>query len=397
MTTEACPFSGLSGLDSREMMTIQNNLKRNNTERITVKKTIGSLKKTFRQICDKELPLDHLVFLYTAAAGIIMSTLGLSYNMLAGLGIFSLPVLVLYLVLTLSCVLYSIIKEHWYGAAVIVIGVSTFLMIPFLWFTIGGATGSTAPIMLTAGLCIAIVFKGAVRTAMLAAEAVMLVAFVALEYHIPNIIIAYPDRTSHYSDLAFGLAMSLMVNSILAYTVMDQYARVRDQKTQLAHQLELLSLTDALTGLYNRRFLSTSIDEEMHRAYKTGSQLTLCMLDIDRFKVINDTYGHEYGDDVLINIARIMRAKLTKGEIFGRYGGEEFVVLFPGKTPSEALPTVQALADSIRTHTWKHGKPVTVSGGMSAYVKGFSYSEFVDDADKNLYRAKREGRNRIIL
>jgi PleD family two-component response regulator len=72
-------------------------------------------------------------------------------------------------------------------------------------------------------------------------------------------------------------------------------------------------------------------------------------------------------------------------------------VLFPGKTPTEALPTIQALADSIRTYAWKHNKPVTVSGGLSAYVKGFSYSEFIDAADKNLYRAKGEGRDRVIL
>ena len=103
------------------------------------------------------------------------------------------------------------------------------MLIPFLWFTIGGATGSTVPFMLTGGLCIALVFKGAVRTCMLTMEAIMLVAFIALEYHFPDIIIPYSTRTEHYSDLAFGVTMSLLVNSILAYTVMGHYARVRDE------------------------------------------------------------------------------------------------------------------------------------------------------------------------
>jgi diguanylate cyclase (GGDEF)-like protein len=165
---------------------------------------------------------------------------------------------------------------------------------------------------------------------------------------------------------------------------------------QAGGKLVRLSLTDALTGLYNRRFLSASIDEEMRLAYDTGSQLTLCILDIDHFKEVNDTYGHEYGDEVLFNIAQIMEASLTDGEIFGRYGGEEFVILFPGKTPAEALPTVRALGDHVRTHGWSHGKPVTLSGGLSSYVKGISYSNFVEAADKNLYIAKREGRDRII-
>ncbi len=377
---------------------MQNNLKRieDNKESTASQTTIGLFKRTFQQIYNKELPLDHLVFLYTAGAGIFMSIFGLGYNILEGLGIFTLPVLISYLVLTISSVLYSIVKKRWYGAAVIVIGTSVFFLIPFLWFTIGGATGPTASLMLTGGLCIAIVFKGAVRTSMLAMEAIMLIAFIALEYHFPDIFIPYPTRTSHYSDLAFGLTMSLVVNSILAYTVVGQYARVRDEKTRLVRRLECLSLTDALTGLNNRRFLSASIDEEMRRAYDTGSRLTLCILDIDHFKEINDTYGHEYGDDVLFNIAQIMKASLTEGEIFGRYGGEEFVVLFPGKNPTEVLPAVRALSDHVRTHSWSHGKPVTLSGGLSSYVRGTSYSDFIEAADKNLYHAKREGRDRII-
>jgi diguanylate cyclase (GGDEF)-like protein len=276
------------------------------------------------------------------------------------------------------------------------VGVSVFFLIPFLWFTIGGVTGSTAPMMLTGGLCIALVFRGAVRTGMLVAEAIMLVAFVALEYHFPDIVIHYSSRSEHFGDMAFGLTMSFVANTILAFTVKEQYARVRDEKTRLVRRLERLSLTDALTGLYNRRFLSASIDEEMRLAYDTGSQLTLCILDIDHFKEVNDTYGHEYGDEVLFNIAQIMEASLTDGEIFGRYGGEEFVILFPGKTPAEALPTVRALGDHVRTHGWSHGKPVTLSGGLSSYVKGISYSNFVEAADKNLYIAKREGRDRII-
>ncbi|MGI6349027.1 MAG: GGDEF domain-containing protein [Eubacteriales bacterium] len=377
-------------------MVSQNNLNRKNEESIAVKTVISSLKKTIRQVYKKELPLDHLVFLYTAAAGILMSIFGLGYNMAMGLGIFTLPVLILYLATTLSSVLYSVVTQRWYGAAVIILGSSTFLLVPFLWFTIGGATGPTSALMLTCGLCIAIVFKGAVRNSMLIVEAILLVAFVALEYHFPDIVILYPDRTAHYSDLAFGLTMSLIVSSILAFTVMTEYARVQDEKMRLVFRLERLSLTDALTGLYNRRFLSASIDEEMRRACDTGSQLTLCILDLDHFKAINDTYGHDYGDDVLVNVAQIMNASLTEGEIFGRYGGEEFVVLFPGKTPAEALPTVQALGERMRTHAWSHGKPVTISGGLSGYVSGISYSDFIKTADENLYRAKREGRDRMV-
>lgn len=361
-----------------------------------VQRTISLLKKTLQQVYNKELPLDHLVFLYAAGAGIFLSIFGLGYNMLIGIGIFTLPVLAIYLTVIIVSVLYSIVKNRWYGAAVIVLGFSAFVLLPFLWFTIGGVTGTTAPMMFTCGICIAIVFKGAVRTVMLTMEAVMLFVFIALEYHFPDIIIPYANRTEHYADLAFGVTMSFIVNCILVYTVVGEYMKVQNEKTCLVRRLEVLSLTDALTGLYNRRFLSASIDEEMRRAYDTGSQLTLCILDIDHFKNINDTYGHECGDEVLFNIAQIMKAYLTEGEIFGRYGGEEFVLLFPGKTPMAALPRIRRLCDYIREHEWSHGKPVTMSGGLSSYTKGISYSDFIDAADKNLYRAKREGRDRVV-
>ncbi|MGI6071517.1 MAG: GGDEF domain-containing protein [Lachnospiraceae bacterium] len=377
---------------------MQNNLdKTEDNAESAAKQTITDLlKTTFRQVYNKELPLDHLIFLYTAAAGVFMSIFGLGYNMLKGIGMFTLPVLLVYLTLNISSTLYSIVKKRWYGAAVIVVGSSVFLLIPFLWFTAGGATGTTAAMMFTGGICIAIVFKGALRNVMLAMEAIMLLAFIVLEYHFPDIVTPYINRTEHYSDLAFGLTMSFVVNAVLVYTVMGQYVKARDEKTRLVSRLERLSLTDALTGLYNRRFLAASIDDEMRKAYDTGSRLTLCILDIDHFKVINDTYGHEYGDEVLFNIGQIMQASLTEGEIFGRYGGEEFLVLFPGKTPREALPKVRALGKHIRTHGWSHGEPVTISGGLSKYVKGISYSDFIDAADKNLYIAKREGRDRMI-
>ena len=101
-------------------MELQDNFEKTEDEEgNAVQTTFRLLKRTLRQIYYKELPLDHLVFLYTAGAGVFMSIFGLGYNMLKGLGMFTLPVFVSYLMLTLSCVLYSVIKKRWYGAAVL--------------------------------------------------------------------------------------------------------------------------------------------------------------------------------------------------------------------------------------------------------------------------------------
>lgn len=195
------PFSAVfrdpSNHDNEEIVIMQNNLKKteDNKGSTSGQTIISLLKGTLKQFYNRELPLDHLVFLYTAAAGILMSVFGLGYNLLRGIGRFTLPVLILYLAVTISSVFYSVVKKRWHGAAVIVLGTSVFFLIPFLWFTVGGATGSTAPMMLTGGICIAIVFRGAVRTGMLVMEAIMLIAFVVLEYNFPDIVIPYISRT----------------------------------------------------------------------------------------------------------------------------------------------------------------------------------------------------------
>ena len=101
--------------------------------------------------------------------------------------------------------------------------------------------------------------------------------------------------------------------------------------------MEWQSITDALTGVFNRRHLMVRLDEEMRRAYDSGAPLALCILDIDRFKHVNDTYGHLYGDEVLKTLAGTISGCLGEGELFGRYGGEEFLIVFSGRDLTAAL------------------------------------------------------------
>lgn len=355
-----------------------------------------SLAVLFGRIFGKDLPLEHFVFLCVAIAGIFMAVTGLVGNSSLGLGPLTLLVPALFIAADVLCIIYSIKTKRWHGAAFVAVGSAIFVLFPFLWFTTGGATGSTMPLMVTSGLCVIIIFKGKLRAGMLAADALMCVAFIALEYFYPDIFIPYPDRYSWYVDLTIGLLLSFAVNGALASIVMARYEKARSEEAALARKLAHISLTDPLTGISNRRFLAASIDEEMRLAYDNGTQLALCILDIDHFKKINDTWGHVYGDEVLIAIGRIMTDCLTSGEIFGRYGGEEFLVLLPGMTPQAALPAVRELCGRVKAHPWKHGGPVTLSAGLGCYTKGITYSNLIEKADKNLYAAKNGGRDRIV-
>jgi len=174
---------------------------------------------------------------------------------------------------------------------------------------------------------------------------------------------------------------------------------LQDQLRQRNAELDQLSRTDMLTGMYNRRHLEQELERLHNDATRHRSPLSVLLLDLDHFKHVNDTYGHPAGDDVLQEFARRVSAELRAGDIGGRWGGEEFLIIMP----RTALADASALAERIRSVT--AAAPVvsagasiviTVSGGC-AVGPGESPARLVQAADSCLYRAKEEGRDRIVL
>ena len=160
-----------------------------------------------------------------------------------------------------------------------------------------------------------------------------------------------------------------------------------------------LNMIDALTGINNRRSLEAHLKQEVDRHKRYNHPLSLIMFDIDHFKAINDTYGHQCGDYILQKIAEIITGSIRSEDILARYGGEEFCCLLP-ETPMEAA---KVLAERFRTKIADHGFEfgssrirVTISLGISAMtVKALTPDLLLKKADDGLYMAKNRGRNRI--
>lgn len=180
--------------------------------------------------------------------------------------------------------------------------------------------------------------------------------------------------------------------------------RKRAEEMIQAQQQELLRLTrtDELTGLYNRRFLFERGKQECAFAYRHNLSFCVLMLDVDHFKQINDKYGHDVGDEVLRQIAKLGKQTVREGDIFCRYGGEEFAVLLPRTT----LHAAQRFADRLRTSLANHPIPtedhgvlrITVSIGVSCFsTKYKELDTLLKQADIALYRAKKTGRNCVIV
>jgi diguanylate cyclase (GGDEF)-like protein/PAS domain S-box-containing protein len=165
--------------------------------------------------------------------------------------------------------------------------------------------------------------------------------------------------------------------------------------------LEQLAMTDFLTSLYNRRYFMQRGVEEFKRTKRNKQSLALLMMDIDEFKSVNDTYGHEAGDMALQQVAAVLKASLRETDILGRMGGEEFAVLLPNTTLEEAAILAERVRQIIMNASFETvGEAltifVTICIGVAAYTKGMSSIEdLLRNADEALYDAKHNGRNRV--
>jgi len=164
-------------------------------------------------------------------------------------------------------------------------------------------------------------------------------------------------------------------------------------------ELEQLAITDALTGLYNRRFFTSRLAAEVGRARRYGRTLSLVMLDLDNFKEINDQRGHQFGDHVLAEVGKILTTNVRASDIVCRYGGEEFAVLLPETGPEQAGQAAEKLRTRLKEH-FQGGDDslaATVSLGVASYPSPgvADENDLVKRADAALYEAKEQGRDRV--
>lgn len=157
------------------------------------------------------------------------------------------------------------------------------------------------------------------------------------------------------------------------------------------------SFQDALTGVYNRRYLDRSLLQEVHRAGRYGHCVAVLVVDIDDFKFYNDNFGHAEGDEVMRTIGALMLTTFREEDVPCRYGGEEFVVILPETDSQAALQVASRFMEAVRSSQFAHGK-VTISGGIAHFPEhGRQPGEVFLAADQALYRAKNDGKDRIYI
>lgn len=192
----------------------------------------------------------------------------------------------------------------------------------------------------------------------------------------------------------FGACFVLLSTFLSLHTVMD---------IMRICELEKESFTDPLTGMYNRRYMDKFLQEEIAKAHRYKFDLSLLLLDLDYFKLINDQYGHQVGDQVLADMSALLVHELRDSDILARYGGEEFLVVAPNTGSRDAKLLAERLRKRIETHNFSVDAKaleikLTVSIGVSSYGGSITSQEsLIYTADNNLYLAKEQGRNKVIV
>jgi diguanylate cyclase (GGDEF)-like protein/PAS domain S-box-containing protein len=176
----------------------------------------------------------------------------------------------------------------------------------------------------------------------------------------------------------------------------------RDEVNRKNEELKILAERDSLTGSFNRRAFFERAHAEFAEAQRSGSELSVIMMDIDYFKAVNDTYGHGVGDEVIKEVARILEDGLRGAEVVGRYGGEEFCILLPATDSAQAARIGERLRRDIQEKVWlcdsRIDQKITSSFGITSTVEpAESTDALIDRADQALYESKESGRNRVTV
>jgi diguanylate cyclase (GGDEF)-like protein len=196
-----------------------------------------------------------------------------------------------------------------------------------------------------------------------------------------------------------GLWMALIIPGIISPIFSVMFLRILIQLDTAQKQLQEVARRDGMTGIFNRTYFIEMAERELALARRYGHIFTIAILDVDDFKWINDTYGHLAGDQVLLVLTTIIRNNLRKTDVFARFGGDEFVILFPNTDEDYAQVCIQRFLDILaRSTVFFHGKDIhfTVSVGTEVYCNQSELDAILHQADMALYRAKNQGKDQIV-
>jgi len=384
---------------------------------------------------EQSTSIRHRVFNAVFLVGVFMSFSAIIVNYLLGLTN-TLFITILCGLITIGLYIVFKISGNYDLVALIVVILLSFVFFPTMWFANGGTYGSIPYyIIINAGI-IALLLNGLRRKIIFFLFTLVVAGLVVVEYQRPGLVVGYDSELVRYLDLSSGLFICLLSIAVLIAVLIDsyidelqksrqylatleeknkeieaknrmleksnaEYIKAKEKTEKLnkllyaeKQKLKKLSITDYLTGAFNKRFITSCLSEEIEAAHKKQEKLTVAMIDIDDFKNINDTYGHLYGDYVLKRIVSTIKSNLRQKDIVGRYGGDEFLIILRDTSKEEGYAMMERIRQKILEIEWEIDLVVTISGGVIE-VGNEELTGLLKKVDQLLYRAKHKNKNLI--
>lgn len=293
-----------------------------------------------------------------------------------------------------------------------------YLAVSVVWFFNSGMDGSCILFLYTTYTLSLIFFEKEKLKVTLIAIFVSGGLF-SIQYYYPDIFQYYDSREEKLFDVYLTYITLILFNMRILSSIISSYNKERKKVLEQAALLDKqnkiilsqnknlerdreefrkLSILDELTGVFNRRHIVTSLQEEMNQFFLLKRKFSLILLDVDFFKKINDTFGHPAGDLVLKEVVNVICSCLRSADQVGRYGGEEFVVILPNADKNNAFKIAERIR--IKVASYRFSDPTlpsaTISGGIAEIREYDSMDSLLERADQNLYKAKNSGRNKIV-
>ncbi len=215
------------------------------------------------------------------------------------------------------------------------------------------------------------------------------------------VVLKFEQELNYRQLWQYGVLLFTVVGVVLYWnyrlrTLNRKIATSHQELEKASRELHILSVTDSLTGLFNRHHFEKTLESEIERARRYELDLSLIILDVDHFKHINDAHGHQVGDQVLVKIAGIITERIRKTDIAGRWGGEEFVIILPQTDLKQAVSSAEDIRAKIQALENNDALQVTASIGVATWQAEDKTSDIFLRADKALYEAKQKGRNCVV-
>lgn len=327
--------------------------------------------------------------------GSIMTLIFFVSNLILQLNwLLNLSTFIVFLIL-ITALFISYKKQIYYEVAYIIYFLLYFILYPLLWVTNAGLNGPTLIIFLLNTVIVSVIFDHRRFKVLFPITIIIPFVLIIIELIYPSFIISTGTQNQITVDIIITFISVCGFLGLIIRNFFQEYFKTLKFLKLTKENLYQETITDHMTGLKNRRFIFKVLNNILcANVYPIG----ILLFDIDDFKDINDNYSHLTGDEALVELGQFLKDKIRETDYIGRYGGEEFIVVFPNTQVKKLIKRINILRQEISKQQWTKNKiNFTISGGLYFVYNCESIESALKMADQGLYKAKNSGKNKIIL